>query len=347
MPRRRAPLTLVALAGAATLLLAPAAAAQSQPRSAGPADERRIAPGVRVSGVDLSQLTVPEAAARLEATIGRRLERAVVVRAGGRSYRLSVSAARQRFDGELTAKRAYYAGRDRPPRGGVPTEVPVRLAVSHSRAAVAAFAARVGRGAYRAPRDAGVRITVRRMIRTRSRHGLRVDTRQLARRVSAALSNPAARHQLTQRRLRVRPRVNAAQVARRYPSVITVDRSTYRLRLFRYLRFSRSYRIAVGRAGYGTPAGLFRIQSKQINPAWHVPRSPWAGALGGRVIPGGAPNNPLKARWMGVSGSVGIHGTAERWSIGSRASRGCIRMRVPDVVDLYRRVSLGTPVLIR
>ena len=49
---------------------------------------------------------------------------------------------------------------------------------------------------------------------------------------------------------------------------------------------------------------------------------------------------------MGVSGSVGIHGTGEPWSIGTRASHGCIRMTVPDVIDLFDRVSVGTPVLI-
>jgi lipoprotein-anchoring transpeptidase ErfK/SrfK len=48
-----------------------------------------------------------------------------------------------------------------------------------------------------------------------------------------------------------------------------------------------------------------------------------------------------------VNGAVGIHGTAEEWSIGSRASHGCIRMRVSDVIELYRRVPVGTPVLIR
>ena len=50
---------------------------------------------------------------------------------------------------------------------------------------------------------------------------------------------------------------------------------------------------------------------------------------------------------MGVNGSVGIHGTAEEWSIGTRASHGCIRMRVADVIALYRRVPVGTPVLIQ
>jgi len=30
----------------------------------------------------------------------------------------------------------------------------------------------------------------------------------------------------------------------------------------------------------------------------------------------------------------------------ARASHGCIRMHVPDVIALYKRVPLGTPVLI-
>ena len=78
-----------------------------------------------------------------------------------------------------------------------------------------------------------------------------------------------------------------------------------------------------------------------------MPNSAWAGSLAGQVIPGGAPNNPLKARWLGIANGVGIHGTAEDWSIGTRASHGCIRMHVSDVIDLYPRVPVGTPVLIR
>jgi lipoprotein-anchoring transpeptidase ErfK/SrfK len=50
---------------------------------------------------------------------------------------------------------------------------------------------------------------------------------------------------------------------------------------------------------------------------------------------------------MGLANGVGIHGTAEDWSIGSRASHVCIRMHVRDVVDLFRRVNVGTPVLIK
>jgi lipoprotein-anchoring transpeptidase ErfK/SrfK len=77
----------------------------------------------------------------------------------------------------------------------------------------------------------------------------------------------------------------------------------------------------------------------------NVPDEPWAGELRGRVIPPG-PENPIKSRWLGVYDGVGIHGTAEEASIGTRASRGCIRMRIPEVKELYSPIPVGTPIYI-
>ena len=68
--------------------------------------------------------------------------------------------------------------------------------------------------------------------------------------------------------------------------------------------------------------------------------------LPNEVVPGGFAENPLKARWIGIVNGVGIHGTGEECSIGTRASHGCIRMRVADVIALYPEVPVGTPVLI-
>jgi lipoprotein-anchoring transpeptidase ErfK/SrfK len=84
-----------------------------------------------------------------------------------------------------------------------------------------------------------------------------------------------------------------------------------------------------------------------VNPAWTAPDQPWAGAYRNEVVEGGSSANPLKARWLGIVGGVGIHGTAAEESIGTRASHGCIRMRVSDVIDLYPRVPVGAAVLIR
>jgi lipoprotein-anchoring transpeptidase ErfK/SrfK len=143
----------------------------------------------------------------------------------------------------------------------------------------------------------------------------------------------------------VRPTVTRAELATRFPSYITVDREAFQLRVYQHLKLARTYTIAVGQIGLETPAGLYHIQDKQVDPSWHVPNSAWAGSLAGQVIPPG-PDDPIKARWMGIFDGAGIHGTDETWSLGHAASHGCVRMAIPDVIDLYDRVQVGTPVYI-
>lgn len=340
--RRVLTVTLLAL-----VAVAPAASAQA------PKPDERIAAGIVAGGVDVGGLTVDEAAARLRDALERRLTRDVVVKVGARSYRLTAAQGKVVFDAERTARRALYAGRKRPaatpaPSGGGATAgTDVGLALTHSKVAVRAFAADVQARSARSPRNATLRITVRKMIVRRARYGARIDAAKLARAIDAALADPAASRRLRAKLRKVRPAVNANDLRRQNRTILTADRSTFKLRLFKNLKLRKTYGIAVGRAGYRTPAGRFRITNKQVNPAWHVPNSDWAGGLAGQVIPGGAPNNPLKARWLGITDGVGIHGTSEPWSIGSAASHGCLRMRVPDVIDLYPRVPVGTPILIK
>jgi lipoprotein-anchoring transpeptidase ErfK/SrfK len=145
----------------------------------------------------------------------------------------------------------------------------------------------------------------------------------------------------------VAPSVTTAQLAERYPAYIVVDRAAFTLRFYDHLHLALSYPIAVGMQGLETPAGLYSIQWKQVDPPWYVPNSAWAGSLAGKTIPPG-PADPLKARFMSFNGGAGIHGIdpSEYSSIGHDASHGCVRMRIPDVIALYSRTPVGTPVYI-
>lgn len=126
---------------------------------------------------------------------------------------------------------------------------------------------------------------------------------------------------------------------------VVVDLGDLHLYLYRGDKLYRSYRIAVGQPAYPTPTGSFVVVNKQVDPTWIPPDSDWA--RGAEPIPPG-PDNPLGTRWIGLSyPGVGIHGTPDDASIGSYASHGCIRMHIPDVEDLYERVVVGMPVLIR
>jgi lipoprotein-anchoring transpeptidase ErfK/SrfK len=141
------------------------------------------------------------------------------------------------------------------------------------------------------------------------------------------------------------PEVTTKDVAARYPSYLTLDRATFTLRLWRDLKLTKTYTVAVGQEGLETPEGLYEIQVKEENPTWHVPESAWAGDLAGQAIPPG-PSNPIKARWMAIYEGAGIHGTEETSSLGSAASHGCVRMAIPDVEELYDQVEVGTPIYI-
>ena len=297
-----------------------------------------IKPGISAAGVDLSGLTVEQAATRLDQAYAPRLQGDMILGAAGIPWKLPMAEAQLKLDSVRTAKRALYA------KAGVTA---VQPAITHSRTAVRGFVERVAARVRKNPKDAAIKITVRHIFREKSHNGraLAIDATRQA--IDAQLDDPAAPRKVHARLTKVTPKVTFANLARVYNTVVTIDRDNFKLRLFKALKFRKGYGIAVGMAGLDTPAGRYAIQNKQVDPAWHVPNSAWAGSLAGQVIPGGAPNNPLRARWLGIANGVGIHGTAEDWSIGTRASHGCIRMHVSDVIDLYARVPVGSPVLIK
>jgi lipoprotein-anchoring transpeptidase ErfK/SrfK len=108
------------------------------------------------------------------------------------------------------------------------------------------------------------------------------------------------------------------------------------------------YPIAIGRAGKAWQGETF-VQGKFVSPAW---LAPWVVLRDhpklSRAIPGGSPRNPMGAAAITLNVSeVAIHGTSAsmRRSVGTAASYGCIRMYNEDVVDLYHRVEVGTPVV--
>lgn len=101
----------------------------------------------------------------------------------------------------------------------------------------------------------------------------------------------------------------------------------------------RMYHIGVGTTSTPTPPGFYKVQTKEVNPTWIDPGDTTI------QIPSG-PDNPLGYRWIGFSGNYGIHGTNAPWSVGYYVSNGCIRMREPDVEELYNLVSIGTPVTV-
>jgi len=311
-----------------------------------------IAEGVSVNGVALGGLSEERARAKLEQSLLPTVKKPVVVESRTETFRLSPRRARVAVDVDKAVKEAVQRSREgnmfsRTWRGvtGAESRATVPPTVTFSSGAVERFVEKIRRETDRPPRDATVQPDASRLEKVGSQMGLKLQARALRRDVERALTSPGGDRTIRARAKRTEPAVTTAELAGRYPTYLTVDRPSFKLRLYKGLKLKKVYPIALGAAGRETPAGLYDISNKAVDPVWSVPNADWAGALAGRQIPPG-PQNPLKARWLGVYDGVGIHGTAERDSIGTNASKGCIRMFVEDVVELYDRVPVKTPIYI-
>lgn len=108
-----------------------------------------------------------------------------------------------------------------------------------------------------------------------------------------------------------------------------------------------SYPIAVPRS-QSRWQGNTVVSMKRENPSWtptadmkrENPRLPsW--------VPGGHQMNPLGVRALYLGETMyRIHGTDAPWTIGTAASKGCIRMFNEDVLHLYPLIPVGTPVTV-
>ena len=313
----------------------------------------RIAAGVRVNGVAIGGMTRPQAEARLRQTLLEPLDRPVKVRYRARTFTLTPRQAAIGIDIRGSVDKALRRSQEgnmfsRSWRNLRNESLNAQLAadVSWSQPAVQRLVRRAQRAIDRPARDAKVDLSKGQVKPTKSQTGVRVRFNTLAKELQRTLLDPGNREDVKIAANVVQPKVSTAQLAKKYPAVIIINRGAFKLTFYKNLKPAKTYGIAVGQVGLETPAGLYQVQNKAVNPAWHVPNSAWAGSLAGTVIPGGVPENPIKSRWMGIFDGAGIHGTDAIGSIGTAASHGCIRMRIPDVIELYDEVAVGAPVYI-
>jgi lipoprotein-anchoring transpeptidase ErfK/SrfK len=313
-----------------------------------------IAGGVTIDGVAVGGLHAAAARTKLEHDLVAHLDEPVTVHVGGQHWTLLPREASVRIDVANMVSQAVSASREgsvfsRTARdlfgGSLHREIP--LVVSYSHGPVRDLVKRIAAAVDRPPRNATVEPGSSGLTSVSSAVGLAVESSRLGARIDSALIGAAPSRSVHVPTRQTQPAITTSNLAARYPAYIVIDRNAFQLRFYNHLKLERSYEIAVGMEGLETPAGLHKIEWEQVNPPWYVPKKAWAGALAGTVVPPG-PADPLKARFMSFDGGAGIHGIdpSEYSSIGHNASHGCVRMRIPDVISLYAKSPVGTPVYI-
>jgi hypothetical protein len=109
------------------------------------------------------------------------------------------------------------------------------------------------------------------------------------------------------------------------------------------------YPVAIGQPRWPTPTGHYQVTEMVENPDFVVfdfnnPK----GRDRGRIPPG--PNGPLGMRWIAFGEAygwaLGFHGTTKTQFLGQAVSHGCVRMANPDIVKVYDKIKVGTPVIV-
>ncbi len=311
-----------------------------------------IADGVTVGGVDIGGLTEKQARKVLRAEVVEPYSRSLTVTYEETDFTLTAEELKVRADVDGMVAEALEASQE----GGLPSRLlrkvtgsevdrDVEPRVGYAQATVKEFVKTIGAEVNREARNATVEASSTQVEPTSSQVGITLRADDLAEAIDAELQTPDGARELTATVDEIEPEVTTESLAAQFPHYLTVDRTGFKLRYYRNLELEKTYDVAIGAIGFETPEGTYHITNKHVNPTWYVPVREWDGELAGEVIPPG-PDNPIKARWMGFYDGAGIHGTDDEASIGTAASKGCVRMRVTEVKELYDVVPDQTPIYI-
>ncbi len=284
----------------------------------------KIADGVTIAGVDVGGMDAEEAKAEVRRQLLAPLEDTLEVELDEETWTLPGEKLKIRANIDQAVREAIDESQD----GGLPTRLvryvsgeeldkPVTAQLDYSKSAINRFVRHVAEEVNRDPVNASVEPSSASLNVVSGKAGLKLRDNKLTEDLEAAVLNASAPRTVVAHVHKTKPEVTTKKVAGEYPSYLTLDRSTFTLRLWQDLKNTKTYTVAVGQEGLETPEGLYQIEAKEENPTWHVPDSDWAGSLAGQTIPPG-PSNPIKARWMAIYEGAGIHGTEETSSLGSR-----------------------------
>ena len=304
-----------------------------------------ILPGATIAGVDVGGLTAEEARIVVDAALAPKLDRNITLTWRDREWTVTPRDLGARAGTEAAVEAALVASSEstmfdkaRMRVFGSDRWFEDRNTITYPRKQMTAFVRGLASSFDREPRDAtidystgwvkllpaldGRKVSIERTVRTIASHGLEHGTAELSVKVRE-------------------PKVAKGD----FDQVLLLRIGENRLYLYEDGKIVRRWTVATGQPEYPTPTGLYEITEKRYMPTWVNPDPTGWGADMPLSIPPG-PGNPLGLRALNWSApAIRFHGTSALYSLGYNASHGCVRMSNEDVIELYDRIDVGTPIV--
>ena len=308
--------------------------------------EGRILPGASVAGVNIGGMTYEDAVAAVRRQIEPALNRSLEVKWRKRSWEITPVELGARSNAAAVVKRALAASsetsfmdRARMRMLGDRLQFEGDVAIKHPRKGVRGFIQGIASGFDREVRDASLDYSTGWVEITPERAGRKVMVKKSVTAIAAALETGAETVDLGVKVL------EPGTTRDSFRQVLLLHIGKNRLYLYEDGEIVREWTVATGLPEFMTPTGLYEVTEKRYMPTWVNPAPDgWGSNMPASIGPG--PGNPLGVRALNWSApAIRFHGTSAVYSLGFNASHGCVRMSNEDVIELYDRVEVGTPIV--
>lgn len=139
---------------------------------------------------------------------------------------------------------------------------------------------------------------------------------------------------------------------------IIVDLSERQLYFFEYDKLIKKYRVGIGKKSTPTPQGEGFIRSKG-RMLFIYYKGPNKGKMirwttiktksGTRVIK--IPYSKIRGLGISIPGynpfQFYVHSTSDETTVDQEISRGCVRMRIPDMLELFPLIKVGARIIVQ
>ncbi|HWC13456.1 MAG TPA: L,D-transpeptidase/peptidoglycan binding protein [Actinomycetota bacterium] len=310
------------------------------------AHEGRLLPGATVAGVDVGGLTRQQAVDAVAAAIRPQLDRPISVGWDDRTWTVTPRELGARNDADQAVEAAFRASREtsffdrmQMKMLGDRLDFERNVAITYPRQGVRGFVKGVAASVDKGARDAAIDYSTGWVEIVPEREGRKVVLKKSRRSLMRALRNGSPEVALT-----VKP-VLPEVTSDAFDQVLLVRIGENKLYLYEHGLIVRSWKVAPGLPEYPTPTGLYRVTEKRYMPTWVNPApDTWGADMPAEIPPG--PDNPLGVRAINWDApAIRFHGTKATYSLGYNASHGCVRLSNRDVIELYDRIDVGTPIV--